>query len=80
MRLLQLFFVLEGLRLGENCESHWPSRRGGALLRLRRRSQRELGWRVMRAGPGAAWCVPQFPWMSVDTTETSEALGYPKEE
>lgn len=80
MRLLQLFFVLEGLRLGENHESHWPARRGGALLRLRRRSQRELEQRVTRAGPGATWCLPWFPWTSVDATETSEALGYPKEE
>lgn len=80
MRLLQLFFVLEGLRLGGNCESHWPARTGGELLRLRRGSQWELGWRVTRAGPAAAWCVSQFPWTSVDATETSEALGYPTEE
>lgn len=71
-------FVLEGLRLGENCESHWPARIGGDLLEAEEREPVELGWRVMRAGPAAAWCVSQFPWTPVDATGTSEALGYPR--
>ena len=75
------FLCAEGLRFGENHESHWPARSGGELLRLRRGSRGEWEWRVTRAGPGAAWCVPQFPRTSVDATETiSEAPGYPKEE